>query len=459
MSGAPKKPSLERRRREQRAIWRAGVVLLVGSIVGTVLIFSGGLPFTGPETAKVEARFTDASNIRTGQKVRIRGIDIGKVTGVRGEAGGHTALVTMEVEPAKRRLLRSDAKAVAWWRTLLGRNFYIELEPGTRQAALGDGPIPPARTDHQFELDQLLTAFRPDAREGLQNTVEGLGEGMADAPAVKSTARALPPALRAIAKGIPPLRGRAPGDLGRVVTGGADVVSALAREERALGSLLENGNTAIGIVAAREADLEGLLRDAPESLQVTRTQLIRLDRTVDLLDPLVEDLRPNARRVRPTLDRLIPALDATTPVLARAQPLVQRLRPALRGLRDAARQGVPLIDELIPVLDRIRTSTIPYLEKPESDTKRPLYTIIGPTINEIGDSVSAYDAQGHMISFEGGISGRAGEGILPCTVLVTDPKEKLTCANLNALFAQLSGQQPPQQDPQDTPPATARKGR
>jgi virulence factor Mce-like protein len=453
---------VDRTRAHERRVRRAGVGLILAAVAVVLLVFGGGLPFGlgDGDLRTVRAQFADASNVRTGQPVRIHGVDVGKVTGVRGEPGGHTALVTMRVEQGKAGLLHADARAVVWWRTLLGRNMYVDLQPGSSRAPLGDRPIPASRTDHQVELDQLLTTLSPAAMQGLRSTIRTFGQGTADAPAVARTGRALAPALRSVRDGVAGLRGVAPGDLGRAVAGTSGVVRALDRDEAALGGLIDHGDTTVAVLAARAADLDATLRRAPAALAVSRRELAGLEQTLDRVDPLVADLQPNAGRVAPTVDRLTGALRAATPLLAQAQPLLRRLRPALTALRGAAEQGVPLTRELTPIVDRLNARTLPYLKAPEHDTGRPLYTLIGPLTSEIGDATAVYDHLGHSISFEGGVSGRALNGILPCSPQLTDPDKKLVCGNLNALLAQLMGQPPPQQDPQDTPPApTTRKGR
>ncbi|WP_205697394.1 MlaD family protein [Conexibacter sp. SYSU D00693] len=441
-----------RRRREHTRRRRAGVAALLLGAVVVVITFSGGVPFLRDRgLVEVQARFTDASNVRSGQPVRVKGIDVGKVTEVRGEPGGRIAVVTMALEPADRDALRADARAIVWWRTLLGRNMYVELDPGTAPGPLGDRPISERRTMHQVELDQLLDAFSAQARRGVGQSLRGVADAFADPEAVGRAARPLAPALRAVQRGLPGLRGERPGDLGETIAQTRRVAAQLSRSERDLAGLVDGAGTTLGVTAARAADLSRTLRLAPGSLGTARRELARLDGLLDVLDPLVADVRPHARDVRPAVVDLRGALRATTPLLDRARPLVRDLVPALRNLRASTRAGLPLVQDLQPVAERLRDRTIPYLEKPEADTKRPLYTLIGPLASEIADSTSIFDGQGHAISFEGGVSGRALSGILPCTVLLTDPKEQLTCENLNVLAAQLLGQKPPVPNGDDNP--------
>jgi phospholipid/cholesterol/gamma-HCH transport system substrate-binding protein len=158
-----------------------------------------------------------------------------------------------------------------------------------------------------------------------------------------------------------------------------------------------------------------------------------------------------AGRVDPTRARVQGALETARPLLRRAVPLVARLRPALRALHAAADDGVPLVSELMPVVRRVSDATLPMLERADKGTRRPLYQLIGPLLSVLDSAGSVTDGRGHLISFQGGVNSRSGEGLLPCEAMVTNPTsaQKVTCAQLSTLMAQLLGRQPETMAPQD----------
>jgi virulence factor Mce-like protein len=437
--------ALRRSRRAPRRgspVLRAGIVTLLACLAVTVYAFNDGVPFLGDGLDRIDVHLADASNVRPNQPVRMKGVDVGKVLDVRSEDGGRSARVTIGVEPDERERLRSDARAVARWRTLLGRNLYIDLEPGRSGRPLTADAIPLSRTDHQVELDQVLQATPELARRRTQRAVRGLATGLERREDVRETIASGSRAVDVGATALQALRGEAPGDLTRAIRGTADLVAVLARNDRQLGSLIDGAQMTLAATAARRADLGLTLRAAPASLAQARTGLRRIDATLDRIDPLVADLRPVAPRVAPTVDRLRAALQDTTPTLRRARPLVAALRPALTSLASASASARPLLDALAPLLGRVNERTLPFLFRTDAeDTQRRLFELVGPLVTLLNSAAATYDAQGHFIIFQGGISTKIAEGILPCKLVLSDPdaRELVTCENLNQLLKLVLG--------------------
>ena len=420
----------------------AGIATLLACLAVTVYAFNDGIPFVGDGLERVDLHLRDASNVRADQLVRIRGVEVGEVLDVATEDGGRSARVTIGIEPDARRRLRADARATARWRTLLGRNLYVDLDPGRSGRPLSGDEIPLARTDHQVELDQVLQATPELARERTRASVAGLAVGLSARGAVRETFRSGSQAVDEGATALRALRGERSGDLTRAIAGTAALVGVLERSERQLGALIDGGALTLSATAARRADLGLTLRRAPASMAQARTGLRRIEGTLDRIDPLVADLRPVASRVAPTVDRLRAALAGTTPTLRRARPLVRDLRPALDGLAAASTDVRPLLDELGPLLDRLTSRTLPFLyRKDAEDTQRRLFELVGPLVTLLNSAAGVYDAQGHNIIFQAGISTKALEGILPCKVLLSDPtaRDLITCENLQQLLRLVLG--------------------
>ena len=91
----------------------------------------------------VKAHMASGANIRPGYTpVRVSGVEVGQVTKLE-RHDDRGVIVTMKVEDGKGVDLRQDASAHLRWRTLLGRNDYIDLIPGSKSAPeLGDNTIP-----------------------------------------------------------------------------------------------------------------------------------------------------------------------------------------------------------------------------------------------------------------------------------------------------------------------------
>jgi virulence factor Mce-like protein len=404
------------------ALLLAGFVLYAG--------YSRHIPFWPKGGDTVRAEFADASNVRGGQEVRVRGVKVGTVESVERAGGRDAATVKMRLTEDGRPALRSDARASIYWRTLLGRNMYIELDPGRSPRAL-DGAIPKTRTNTQVELDQAFEPLDARGRRSLQTMLDSFRAGF-DGAAAGQTIDALAPALRRVAPGLQALRGRRSGDLQRLVDDTAKVTRALDRRQAELAGLIDGAATTLGVTAARRADLAATVQRAPATLSHTRAQLTDLRSTLDRLDPVASDLRPGARRLAAAAGTTAPALDAAVPLLGRAKPLLADLQPAVRRLRGVGRTGTPLVRSLSPTVDRAQEQILPWLTGPDKNTGRKVFQTIGPAIATLASLAEAYDANGHDVSFQGGGGLRSGGTLFPCEAVLTDPtpQQRVKCTEL-----------------------------
>lgn len=423
---------------------RNGAIALLLAAFALWAGYSRHIPFVPRGGDVVKAEFTSATNIRGGQEVRVHGVKVGTVDSVERVPGHDTAVVKMRLTEDDRPALKRDARASIYWRTLLGRNMYIELDPGHAAAPLGSATIPASRTDSQVELDQALEPLDARGRRSLQVMLRTLRDGLADPAAPRAAIDAMAPGLRPVAPGLAALRGQRPGDLQRVVDRTAKVTAALDRHQAALGELIDNATTTLGVTAARRADLAAVVDRAPSALRDTNVQLAALRGTLDRLDPLVADLRPGARALDPAARAASPALRAATPVLHGLDPLLADLQPAVRRLRAVGRAGTPLVRELDPTVTRTRDEILPWLEGADPHTHRKVYELIGPTISFLDSLTQAFDANGHDVPFQAGSSTRALGGLLPCEALLTDPtaSQKIQCQGLDRGLGELFGGRP-----------------
>ena len=434
------------RPRHQRngAIGLVIVAVLAGC--GAYYSFVGYWPLLPRGGSVVRAAFSTAFDVNTATPVRINGLDVGRVDEVSPGDGGRTAIVTLRINDAARGMLRSDASAAIKERLILGGTMYVALTPGRSAAPLAGDTIPLGRTSVQVNLDQVLGALTPAARQGLRGTLKGLRSSFASAAPVQSTVDALGSSLGEVTPAVDAVRGRMPGDLPRLITGFDRIVSALSSAEGSLGGLIDSAATTFGVTAARSADLGNLLDGAPPALTVTRAQLAGLDHTIDLVGPLATALTPGARQLQGTLLRLEPALAQTRPLLEQAQPLVRALDPAVLDLKAAASQGVPLISSITPAVNRVNDVLLPFLYKTDPQAQLRMYELPGPTVAAVDSLSGLFDSAGHVAAFDGGIGPQALHDYAPCSLYLSDPSYKLvTCENLVKYVATLFGgpAQPP----------------
>jgi hypothetical protein len=116
------------------------------------------------------------------------------------------------------------------------------------------------------------------------------------------------------------------------------------------------------------------------------------------------------------------------------------LHPAVSHLAAAAGPGRALVNALAPTVARLNDELLPYLARPDSDLKRPLYQLIGPTFGTLASAASEYDRRHHVLHFP--IQPSSGSlTIVPCRLFAgaPTPAQMLRCDGLSRLLGTLLG--------------------
>lgn len=422
---------------------RNGAILLV--ILGLLLWagYTRSIPFLPKGGQEVEARFANATQVQSGTVVRVAGVDVGKVEDVRRERGRRGAVVAMRIDGDQDVDLKSDARAGIRWRTLLGRNMFIDLDPGTPgKGDLGADGIPLDRTSIQTEADQAIQPLGRSQRRSVQEAIAAFEAGTKDPQEIRDTIDAAGPALEKIRTGVGSLRGTEPGNLTDLVRETSRTMGALSRSDDDLAGLVDDGRVALGVTAARRDDIGSLLDQAPRTMDDTRLTLARVRGTLDELDPTAVDLLPGARALPGTADTVRPVMKKLDTVLDDAEPTIRALRPAVTRLATTVDPGIAAIKALRPTVDRTNSTLLPWLTTKDGDTNLKLSEAIGPFFSVLASAASGFDANGYMMNFQTAPGERTFQSV-PCTTYLTDPDvapdNKINCEALADLAKALSG--------------------
>lgn len=142
----------------------SSIVLRVGIFTTVCLLFTfalvavfGQLRFE--DRTGYQAVFTNISGLKSGNFVRIAGVEVGKVGELRLHHDG-TVTVGFEVDKGVR--LTEGTKAVVRYENLIGdRYLALEESPGPPRRLPPGATIPLARTSPALDLDALIGGFRP----------------------------------------------------------------------------------------------------------------------------------------------------------------------------------------------------------------------------------------------------------------------------------------------------------
>ena len=289
----------------------------------------------GASGEQVTARFVSAAPLVEGNQVKIDGVVVGTIEGMRVRNG--LAEVTMELDP-EAMPLHNDASFVVRPASLLGER-YIDLDRGSAGAPALDTSrvVPVSQTGTNVGLDDMLNTMDDPAGEGFAMLVETLGGGVSGNGAqVDQTITGLAPnmkeiqALTAVLKNHNEL-------LGALVEDAEPIVGAVADQDgQTLDRLVSASDAVLGVTAANQQDLEKTIQKLPGTLKVGRKTLSELSNTadeaaptLDALDPFIDDLPEISEEMEEFADALDPALASSQPVLdAAGKLLIEARRPA-----------------------------------------------------------------------------------------------------------------------------------
>jgi phospholipid/cholesterol/gamma-HCH transport system substrate-binding protein len=394
------------------------------SVVG-ILVFGN---FTGivrsilaeRGTHEVTAILPTSQQLRAGSYVRMRGVDVGKVSRLQSIDRGRATRVTMQIEDSAGDL-HKDARVSIRWRTILGSAFYVELDPGHASDGPLSGPIPRSQTSTQVELDDVTSIFQNGARKGLQTLPGELSKALGDHDTPARLLNDVADAAPDIAKGIDALRGQQPdADLQQLVSSTSKLVDVLGRSRTDLHDVIAGAAATLQTTGAHAGAIDSALALSPAVMERTTTTVRRLNTTLDLADPLVAELKRPAGQVGPTLAKLNPTVRNADALLSSAVPLLRDLRPSARSLARTAQKGVPVLDGLDASIDRINDTVLPYLAAKDPGTGLSTTHAIGGFAAAWGPGFAGQrDINGGLLRFA--VSAGSAPLYLPCQTYINNP--------------------------------------
>jgi phospholipid/cholesterol/gamma-HCH transport system substrate-binding protein len=338
---------------------RFAIVFLIVIAIAIYFGFTKAIPFK--HGYRLNAQFTSALNIKPKSPVRIAGVGVGKVTGIKRE--GSMALVKMEIE-SKGLPIHSDATVKIRPRIFLEGNWFVELQPGSPSAkTLSSGStLPSTQTADPVQIDQVLDALNTDSRKNLQEFLIGYGDGLTRKPspadnaeqepevrnvtaaeALNKTYRRAPAAERGGAVLSQAITGTEPHDLSELVRSLGTVTAALNVHEQELGELIGNFNTFFRIFASQSSSLRHAVAVLPSSLHSIDAGLRELDAAFPSVRAFSTDILPGVKNTPQTVAATLPWIAQVESSLA-----PNELGGVAKGLEAATPQVAALEGEQIP---------------------------------------------------------------------------------------------------------------
>lgn len=228
---------------------KLAIFATLGLAVAVLLYLTLAQVTLGPSNS-YGAEMKDVSGLKTGDVVRVAGVRVGQVDGLKVE-NGNRILVSFHVDTEQH--LSDRTHVMVRYENLLG-DRYLELAqpPGTGTALPPGSTIPESRTSPALDLDVLLNGFRP-LFQGLQ-----------------------PQQINELATGIVnTLQGRG-GTIQSLLGRTASLTNGLADRDQVIGSLLTNLDVVLSSVDAHDTQFRqaiGQLRGLVSGLAADRNPI------------------------------------------------------------------------------------------------------------------------------------------------------------------------------------------
>ncbi len=397
----------ELRRGPQKRV-SVGVLGLMGLVVifaAVYFSFAKRVPFV--EGYRVTGVFSNSSQLRKGSPVRIAGVDVGKVVGIK-KGPGTTSEIEFEFKD-NGLPIHQDATLRVRPRLFLEGGFYIELRAGSPSVPeLADGgTIPLGQTSVPVQFDQILSSLDRPTRESLKRTITNVAEGTdgGAAKALGDSAKPFVPALRDTAQIAQAARGIRAHDLSELLASLTTITGTLAANDRQLGQMITALNTTSGALASESASLQDGIRQADLLSQTAIPRLRTIRAGLPSIERFAVALRPSLPQTPATLRHVSQLLTETRPLLrSPALPaLLTKLTPTINRLPTLSTRLQTLFPLVTPVSDCLSDRALPTLKTKINDgpnsTNRPVWQdLVHATVGLSGASQS-FDANGPSVRY------------------------------------------------------------
>ena len=270
-------PVLKRSRRERNPMTFGLVSIVVVALLVTAALGSAGA-YRAFTSESYSARFAEAGGLLVGDRVRLSGLNVGEVTGVRIEDGA----VTVDFSVSGERL-GEDTRASIKSATVLGKKF-LQVYPAGVSELPDDQQIPLERTSSPYDVQEQLATLTTKVED---TDVEQLAASM---DTLSDTLAGTPERLKVAVNGV------------------SRISQTVASRDEALRSLLRSANGVTDLLAKRSGELTTLIGDGNRLLEelsarrdAIRALIVHTTQTFKQLDGLARD---NTEQLKPALDEL-----------------------------------------------------------------------------------------------------------------------------------------------------------
>ena len=283
-----------------------------------IILFSGGSGYT------VNAIFSDAGQLVSGDQVEVGGNSVGTVSNITLTKHGQADLT---LSLSNFTPLHEGTHATIRQASLSGiANRYVDLDLGPSNAPVipSGGVIPTSATTQIVDLDEIFNTLNAQTRKGLQNVFQGSASQYAGRGQQTQLAwEYLNPAIAT----------------------SSELFAELNRDTSKFTRFIVTSSNLVTDLAQRQGDLSGLISHLSTTFSALASQQVALGQSVQRLPPFMRLTNTTFVNLRNALVDLNGLINASRPVAPKLQKLLVQLRPL-------AVDAVPTIRDLANVISR-----------------------------------------------------------------------------------------------------------
>lgn len=257
-------------------------VIMLVILSGLFVVFS---QYRSGSSTEYRALFDNVSRLEKGDKVRIAGVEVGRVKDVE-LAPGNVAEVTFALDSDQ--LLYRDSTAAVRYENLTGDRYMALMHEGAGGEQMEDGgTLPLEQTQPALDLDALLGGFKPLLRALNPEEVNTLTSSI-----------------------IAVFQGEG-GNVQQLLAATSSVTSTLANRDELIGSVIDNLNIVLGTVADNKENVDGMVDDLQtlisglaEDADPIGESVERLSDSSATMTSLLTDVRPSLQNDIAQVDRV-----------------------------------------------------------------------------------------------------------------------------------------------------------
>ncbi|MGK2877187.1 MAG: MlaD family protein [Solirubrobacterales bacterium] len=299
------------------------------------------------DSYKVRIVFVNSAGITEGADVRVAGANVGSIEGIYAGKNGLASVVVNITDPAFQRFY-ADARCRIRLQSLIGEKF-IDCDPGTpskEEIAVDPADderriLPSSQTSSPVDPDELLNAMREPQRERFRVIINELG--------ITLTGRGQD--LQDILDRFDP-----------TFLNVNKILKILAKENRNLIRLAEDGDKSLKQLAENRDSIVGLFKNADQASRATNAKQQELAETLQRLPAFLDELEQTAPVLENFANQAAPVAAATRAASADlsefvtgTNEFVESANPALKRFGDTADVFRAQIPALQPVAATLKT--------------------------------------------------------------------------------------------------------